>query len=182
MSSLVYKVNELITKSIKWTSSSIHKSGQVYVKSIEWMSSSVHKLDKCITKFIKWMSSLVHKSVRVYAKSTKWMSSSVHKLDKFITKAAFELGENQFQKSFSGKSMCLAVTENTIFRKMISGWPLISPLTRKSFTPLIFTSNYFRREREREKREPRSERERDDRASPRRWVAWSTIAPLVQWS
>ena len=32
----------------------------------------------------------------------------------------------------------------------------------------------------REKREPRSERERDDRASPRRRAARSTIAPLVR--
>ena len=94
------------------------------------------------------------------------------------------MGENDFRKSFSPFSACLAVAENIIFRKMTSGWPIFSPLTRKSFSPLIFTSNNFRkkreREREREKREPRWERERerekreprscryaDDRTTPR---------------
>ena len=87
--------------------------------------------------------------------------------------------------------MRLAVTENIIFRKMISGWPQISLLTQKWISPLIFTSIHFRKEREREKREERREspdqRERDDRASPRRRAARSTsalvsrrtIAPLI---
>ena len=44
--------------------------------------------------------------------------------------------------------MRLAVTENIIFREMISGWPQISPLTRKWISPLIFTSIHFRKERE----------------------------------
>ena len=58
--------------------------------------------------------------------------------------------------------MCLAVTENIIFRKMISGWPLISPLTRKWISPLIFTSKDFRKKREREReRERESARERE---------------------
>ena len=90
------------------------------------------------------------------------------------------MGENDFRKSFSPFSTCLAVTENIIFRKMTSGLPIFSPLTRKSFSPLIFTSNNFRkkreREREREKREPRSERERERRESPDHAAA-PTIAP-----
>ena len=49
----------------------------------------------------------------------------------------FELGENRFQKSFSVKPTCLAVTENDIFRKMTSGWPIFSALTRKWFSPLL---------------------------------------------
>ena len=72
------------------------------------------------------------------------------------TKAVFELGEIRFQKSFSIKPTCLAVTENDIFRKMTSGWLIFSPLTRKWFSPLIFTSNHVRKKRERER-----ERERE---------------------
>ena len=105
--------------------------------------------------------------------------------DKFIIEGAFVLGENDFRKSFSPFSACLAVTENIIFQKMTSGWPIFSPLTRKSVSPLIFTSNNFRkkrerererererkesldqREREREKREPRSRRSSDYRTAP----------------
>ena len=52
--------------------------------------------------------------------------------------------------------MRLAVTENIIFRKMISGWPQISPLTRKWISPLIFTSIHFRKERERERERARA--------------------------
>ena len=37
------------------------------------------------------------------------------------TKGAFVLGENDFRKSFSPFSACLAVTEDDIFRKMTSG-------------------------------------------------------------
>ena len=40
---------------------------------------------------------------------------------------------------------------------MASYWPKFSPLTRKWFYTLIFTSNHFQKKREREKREPRSE-------------------------
>ena len=64
--------------------------------------------------------------------------------------------------------MRLAVTENIIFRKMISGWPQISPLTRKWISPLIFTSIHFRKERERER-----ERERETAQIRER----GTIAP-----
>ena len=39
----------------------------------------------------------------------------------FVTTGAFVLGENDFRKSFSPFSACLAVTENNIFRKMTSG-------------------------------------------------------------
>ena len=39
----------------------------------------------------------------------------------FDLKGAFVLGENDFRKSFSPKSACLAVMENDIFRKMTSG-------------------------------------------------------------
>ena len=71
-------------------------------------------------------------------------------------------------KSFSPKPACLAATKNENFRKIISCWPTFTHLTRKWFYTLIFTSNHFRREREREerresqieereKREPRSE-------------------------
>ena len=97
----------------------------------------------------------------------------------FDPKGAFVLGENDFRKSFSPKSACLAVTENDIFRKMTSGWRIFSPLTRKWFCTLIFPSNHFqkKREREREKREPRSERERGE--SPDR-AARPTIAPRRQ--
>ena len=59
--------------------------------------------------------------------------------------------------------MRLAVTENIIFRKMISGWPQISPLTRKWISPLIFTSIHFRKKRERERARARERR----RSSPR---------------
>ena len=73
-----------------------------------------------------------------------------------LFKGAFVLGENDFKKSFSPKPRCLVATVNFIFRKMASCWPKFSPLTRKLFYTLIFTSHHFRRERERE-REPRSE-------------------------
>ena len=43
------------------------------------------------------------------------------KVDKQKTKGAFVLGENDFRKSFSPFSACLAVKENIIFRKMTSG-------------------------------------------------------------
>ena len=61
--------------------------------------------------------------------------------------------------------MRLAVTENIIFRKMISGWPQISPLTRKWISPLIFTSIHFRKKRERERERARTRERR--RSSPR---------------
>ena len=80
-------------------------------------------------------------------------------------KGAFVLGENDFRKSFSPFSACLAVTENIIFWKMTSGWPIFSPLTRKSVSPLIFTSNNFRKKREREERAQIKEREREERAT-----------------
>ena len=95
-----------------------------------------------------------------------------NKLDKLffkefknIYKGAFVLGENEFRKSFSPKPRCLAATVNFIFRKMASCWPKFSPLTRKWFYTLIFTSNHFRKksEKERGKRKPRSEREREKR-------------------
>ena len=116
---------------------------------------------------------------------------------------AFVLGENDFRKSFSPKPACLAATKNEIFRKIISCWPMFTPLTRKWFYTLIFASNHFRkkREREREKREPRLERERGRRENRRStrgaivrrarresrrstsgaiiWQARSSIAPLV---
>ena len=58
-------------------------------------------------------------------------------------------------------------------RKMTSGWPIFSPLTRKWFSTLIFTSNHFRKKRERERRESpdQREREREERAQ---------IAPLIR--
>ena len=61
--------------------------------------------------------------------------------------------------------MHLAVTENIIFRKMISGWPQISPLTRKWISPLIFTSIHFRKKREKERERARTRERR--RSSPR---------------
>ena len=99
---------------------------------------------------------------------TKKKASFNEEIDKgtHLAKAAFESAENQFQKSIFGKCMRLAVTENTIFRKMISGWPLISPLTRKWISSLIFTSIHFRvckTQREGEKKQKtqhESERER----------------------
>ena len=57
-------------------------------------------------------------------------------------------------------SACLAVTENDIFRKMTSGWPIFSPLTRKWFSPLIFTSKHFRKKREREGERARAREEK----------------------
>ena len=39
---------------------------------------------------------------------------------------------------------CLAAMENEIFRKITSYWPKFTPLTRKWFYTLIFTSNHFR--------------------------------------
>ena len=83
-----------------------------------------------------------------------------------FTKCVFELGENCFRKSFFIKPECLAVMENIIFRKMTSGWPIFSPLTWKSFSPLIFTSNHFRRERERERAQIREREPRSRRAAP----------------
>ena len=64
--------------------------------------------------------------------------------------------------------MRLTVTENIIFRKMISDWPQISPLTRKWISPLIFTSIHFRkkRERERERAHARGEDPVRDRELP----------------
>ena len=88
-----------------------------------------------------------------------------------FTKCVFELGENCFRKSFFIKPECLAVTENIIFRKMTFGWPIFSHLTRKSFSPLIFTSNHFRKERERKR-----EREREERAQIREREPWSRRA------
>ena len=92
-----------------------------------------------------------------------------NKLDKLffkefkkIYKGAFVLGENDFRKSFSPKPRCLAATVNFIFRKMASCWPKFSPLTRKWFYTLIFTSNHFRKKRERE----RERRESPDRRAP----------------
>ena len=79
-----------------------------------------------------------------------------------MIKGAFVLGENDFKKSFSPFSVCLAVTENDIFQKMTSGWPVFSPLTRKWFSPLIFTSKHFRKKKERE-RERESARARERR-------------------
>ena len=74
------------------------------------------------------------------------------------------MGEYDFRKSFSPKPVCLAITENEIFRKITSCWPKFTPLTRKWFYTLIFTSNHFRvtqkREREREK-ERKTQRERE---------------------
>ena len=61
--------------------------------------------------------------------------------------------------------MCLAVTENIIFRKMISGWPQISPLSRKWISPLIFTSIHFRKKRERESARAREEKIQSEIAS-----------------
>ena len=68
------------------------------------------------------------------------------------------MGENDFRKP-----ACLAATENWIFRKIISCWPTFTPLTQKWFYTLIFTSNHFRkkRERERERRESPDCRERE---------------------
>ena len=93
---------------------------------------------------------------------TKYLFKYFKSLLNIYYYGAFVLGENDFLKSFSSFSACLAVTENIIFRKMTSGWPIFSPLTRKSDSPLIFTSNNFRKKRE---REPRSRRCADDRTA-----------------
>ena len=92
-----------------------------------------------------------------------------------LFKGAFVLGENDFKKSFSPKPRCLVATVNFIFRKMASCWPKFSPLTRKWFYTLIFTSNHIRRERERERESP-------DRRAPivDRRVAQSTSGAIVQ--
>ena len=78
-----------------------------------------------------------------------------HKPDQnwYKLKGAFVLGENDFRKSFSPKPRRLAATVNFIFWKMASCWPKFSPLTWKWFYTLIFTSNHFRKKRERERRE-----------------------------
>ena len=73
--------------------------------------------------------------------------------------------------------MRLAVTENIIFRKMISGWPQISPLTRKWISPLIFTSIHFRKERERE-RERESARAREEKIQSE--IASSSSSPTAR--
>ena len=49
----------------------------------------------------------------------------------YASLGAFVLGENDFRKSFSHKPACLTATENEIFRKFISCWPIFTPLTRK---------------------------------------------------
>ena len=96
-----------------------------------------------------------------------------------LSKGAFVLGENDFSKSFSPKPACLAATENEIFRKIISYWPTFTPLTRKWFYTLIFTSNYFwkerEREREREERAQIGERERERKNRLRRRLHCSSI-------
>ena len=77
---------------------------------------------------------------------------------RFSIKSAIVFSENDFRKSFSPKSACLAATENEIFRKFTSCWPKFTPLTRKWFYTLIFTSNHFRvtqnTERARERTHP----------------------------
>ena len=113
----------------------------------------------------------------------KKVSTPIFK-NKIVIKAVFVLGENHFRKSFSPKPACLAITENDIFWKMTSSWPIFSPLTRKWFSPLIFTSKHFRKEREREReRESPDQRESERRESPDRRApivdraARRTIAP-----
>ena len=89
------------------------------------------------------------------------------------------LEENDFRKSFSPKPACLVATKNEIFRKIISCWPKFTPLTQKWFYTLIFTSNHFRKKRERERRESpdRRERGRRDFAGDHRPSSSRTIAP-----
>ena len=43
---------------------------------------------------------------------------------------------------------------------MTSGWPIFSPLTRKWFSPLIFTSKHFRKKKERERERARAREEK----------------------
>ena len=116
-----------------------------------------------------------------------------NKLDKLffkefknIYKGAFVLGKNDFKKSFSPKPRCLAATVNFIFRKMASCWPKFSPLTRKWFYTLIFTSNHFRKKRERERRESPDRRAPivDRRAvrSSDEHARRSTSGAIVQWA
>ena len=97
------------------------------------------------------------------------------------SKTVFELGENRFQKSFSVKPTCLAVTEND-FRLTN-----IFTFDPEMISLLIFTSNHFRRERERERerekrREERAQIRERERAqiTPRRRAVRSLIAPLVR--
>ena len=80
---------------------------------------------------------------------------------------------------FPPNSHCLAATENEIFQKFISCWPIFTPLTRIAFYTLIFSSNHFRKKRERERERERGEspdwreREEEERAGDRRG-AWSS--------
>ena len=71
---------------------------------------------------------------------------------------------------FPPKPACLAVTKNKIFRKIISYWSKFTPLTRKWFYTLIFTSNHFRvtqkRERARERTQKRERVRERMRAQP----------------
>ena len=82
----------------------------------------------------------------------------------FHCKAAFELAENLFRKSFSVKPTCLVATENRISEKPFQFDQNLPHLTRKSFYRIILPSNRFRvmckREREREK-ERETTRKRD---------------------
>ena len=96
-----------------------------------------------------------------------------------FTKGAFVLGENDFRKSFSPKPRRLAATINFIFRKIASYWPKFSPLTRKWFFTLIFTSIHFRREREREREERAQIRERVREERAQIGEHQSSIAPLI---
>ena len=88
-----------------------------------------------------------------------------------MAKGAFDLGENDFRKSFSPFSACLVATENTIFWKLYSCWPFFTPLTRKWIYTLIFTSIHFRvtlhtqQHREKERRETQKSQEHRENES-----------------
>ena len=69
----------------------------------------------------------------------------------------FESTENQFQNSFSVKSMRLAATENRFSRKSFPFDQNFTLLTRKSFYIVVLPLNDFRKKRKRE-REPQKEK------------------------
>ena len=96
----------------------------------------------------------------------------------WLTKAVFVLGENHFQKCFSGNEAIWLVWKtlfsgnwNPLIEKKKSLWP------RKSFYTSIFPSKYFRKMRERERARARAIAISSPRRSRSRWQTFQS--PLI---
>ena len=153
-----------------------------------------HLCADCVVLCVLWNASqpvccLVKQIKKYNLKYWNWIKIQHSSI---LNLGAFVLGENDFRKSFSPKSTCLAAMENEIFWKFISIDQYLLLWPGNNFTLLfsvqiIFGKREREREREREKRAQIGERDRkkrepainEGRDRPTSEKREPAIAPLV---